>query len=70
MCWIASHVNIQGNERADSAANSALILPITSVKIPANEFILRISQFCLKEQQNIWNSCCNLTERWLNNTTL
>jgi len=36
-----SHVNIAGNERADTAAKAAL-LPVTSMKLPASELSLHL----------------------------
>ena len=54
-CRVTVLVNIPGNEKADSAAKSAVILPITKMKIPATEYIPGVSQFCLKEWQDIWN---------------
>ena len=36
---------------------SLLLLPITKMKIPATEYIPGVSQYCLKEWQDIWNCC-------------
>jgi len=57
LCWIPNYVNIRGNERADTAAKSALSLPITNMKLPARELLPCISNFCLDEWQEIWDCC-------------
>jgi len=58
-CWIPSHVDIPGNERADTTARAALFLPVTSMKLPTSEFKPCTSRFCLEEWQDIWNNAAN-----------
>jgi len=57
LCWIPSHVNIRGSERADTAAKSAVSLTVTNMKLPACELLPCISNFCLDEWQDIWDCC-------------
>jgi len=58
-CLIPSHVNIPGNDRADTAAKAAVCLPVTGKKLQASEFKPGTSRLCLEEWQDIWNSAAN-----------
>ena len=54
-CWVPSHIGIRGNERADSAAKSALDLPHANVGVHCNDFKPCISQYILSTWQDDWN---------------
>ena len=54
-CWVPSHIGIRGNERADSAAKSALDLPHAKVGVPYNDFKHCINQYILSTWQDDWN---------------
>ena len=47
LCWIPIHVNIRGNEMANTAAKSAVSLPIINMKLPVRELIPCVCKFCI-----------------------
>ena len=54
-CWVTSYVGIRGNEKADSAAMSALDLSRGKVGIPYTDLKKIISQYILSTWQDDWN---------------
>ena len=54
-CWVPSHTGIKGNEKADSAAKSALDLPRATVGVPNTDFKHLISQYIFSTWQDDWN---------------
>ena len=56
LCWIPSHIGIQGNEIADKQAKTSLSLEPTSFKIPFSNFKPSINKYILEEWQNSWNN--------------
>ena len=55
LCWVPSHTGIGGNEKADSAAKSALELPYAKDGVPYSDFKHCISQHILSTWQDEWN---------------
>ena len=51
-CWVPSHV---GNEKADSAAKSALDFPRAKVGVPYTDFKYLIGQYIFSTWQDDWN---------------
>ena len=54
-CWVPSHTCLKGNEKADSAAKSALDLPCAKVGVPYNDFKHCINQYIFSTWQDDWN---------------
>ena len=56
LCWIPSHIGIQGNEMVDKQAKTSLSLEPTSFKIPFSNFKPSINKYILEECQTSWNN--------------
>ena len=56
LCWIPSHISIQGNEMVDKQAKTSLSLKPTSFKIPFSNFKPFISIYILDQWQTSWNN--------------
>ena len=56
LCWIPSHIGIQGNEMLDQQAKSSLSLVPTYYKIPFSNFKSSINKCILEEWQTSWNN--------------
>ena len=56
LCWIPSHIGIQGNEMVDKQAKTSLSLEPTSFKIPFSNFKPSINKYILEELQTSWNN--------------
>ena len=56
LCWISSHIGIQGNEMVDQQAKSSLSLEPTSFKIPFSNFKPSINKYIFEEWQTSLNN--------------
>lgn len=54
-CWLPSHIGIEGNEKADAAANLALQLNISRIKIPHSDFKHTIKAHYIQKWQQHWD---------------
>ena len=56
LCWIPSHIGIQGNEMVDQQAETSLSLEPASFKIPFSNFKPSINKYILDQWQTSWNN--------------
>ena len=56
LCWIPSHITIQGNKMGDQQAKASLSLEPTSFKIPFSNFKPSFNKYILEEWQTSWNN--------------
>ena len=60
LCWVPSHIGIQGNELADTAAKSAHNNPVDpTFKIPHTDIKRSINVYTHSKWQNYWNKFPN-----------
>ena len=55
LCWLPSHTGIKGNEKADIAAKSALLLPPSNFKLPYTDFKPVINKYLFNKWQLVWD---------------
>ena len=56
ICWTPSHIGVRGNERADSAAKSALDLTLDKSRIPYTDLKPTINKFLHTKWQQQWSN--------------
>ena len=54
MCWIPSHIGIEGNEKADAAAKSSLDDDITPMSVPYSDFLPKVREYFHNLWQGWW----------------
>ena len=56
LCWIPSHIGIQGNEMVDEQTKTSLLLEPTYFKIPFSNLMPSINKYILEEWQTSWKN--------------
>ena len=54
ICWIPSHIGIEGNEAADRAAKEAVTKTKAKIKIPVSDYMPAIRNWIFSRWQSSW----------------
>ena len=55
LCWIPSHIGIEGNEKADRLAKEAVNLPRLTEQLPIEDYLVYIKRVVKNSWQEKWN---------------
>ena len=56
LCWLPSNTGIKGNEKADIAAKSELLLPPSNFKLHYTDFKPIINKHLFNKWQSVWDT--------------
>ena len=56
LCWLPSHTGIKGNEKADIAAKSELLLPPSNFELSYTDFKPIINKYLFNKWQSVWDT--------------
>jgi hypothetical protein len=57
LCGLPSHIGLDGNATADTAAKAALLMPVSNLTLPDSEYFPLIKTHVFNPWQSTWSLC-------------